>query len=126
VKVIGEKSISGTSSSSVVDPDPHPHPDPDLHHFGNLEPHPDPHQRDKLDPEADPDPHQFADDKPKSWDVSLFEHFFKSLSLYFEARICRLLYLKLGSTAYFLQEKETFSSYMHDSAHSTFLSFSLC
>ncbi len=44
---------------------------------------PDPHQIDKLDP----DPHQFADDSQNVWNVSLFEHFFKALSLYLEAKI---------------------------------------
>jgi hypothetical protein len=58
--------------------------DPDLHHFGNLDLHPDPHQKDKLDPEPDPDPYQFADDKPKCME---YEHFFKGLSLYLQARI---------------------------------------
>ncbi len=49
--------------------------------------HPDLHQSDKLDP--DPDPHQFADDKPKCMEycMSLFEHFFKLLSLCLEARM---------------------------------------
>jgi hypothetical protein len=30
--------------------------------------------------------HQFADDKPNVWNMRLFEHFFKVLSLYLEAR----------------------------------------
>ncbi len=38
---------------------------------------PDPHQSDKLDPEADLNPHQFADAKPKSRNMSIFEHFFR-------------------------------------------------
>jgi len=41
----------------------------------------------KLDLEPNPDPHQFADDKPKKWDMSLFEYFFKGLIHYLEARI---------------------------------------
>jgi hypothetical protein len=61
--------------SSVADPDPL--------QIGRLEPDPDPHQHDKLGP--DPHPDQFADDKPKC--MSLFEHFFKVLSLYLKARI---------------------------------------
>jgi hypothetical protein len=44
---------------------------------------PDPHQSDKLDA----DPHQFADDSQNVWNMSLFEHFFKVLSLYLEAKI---------------------------------------
>jgi hypothetical protein len=43
----------------------------------DLEPHPHPRRSDKLD--------QFADDKQNVW--SLFEHFFKVLSLYLEAKI---------------------------------------
>ncbi len=68
--------------------------DPDPDHFGNLDPHP--HQIKiriririkiyKLDPEPDPDPHQFADVK-RVWNMSLFYHFYKGLSLFFEARI---------------------------------------
>jgi hypothetical protein len=63
-----------TFSPHVVDP----------HHFGNLEPHPDSdlYQSDKLDPEPDTDSHQLADDKPNVWNLSLFLHFFKGLSLY--------------------------------------------
>jgi hypothetical protein len=69
----------------------------DPHHFGNLDPHPDPNphqikiririrtQSDKLDPE--PDAHQFADDKQNVWNMSLFLHFFKGLSLYLEATV---------------------------------------
>ncbi len=57
-----------------MDPDPHPH------HFGDLDPH------SQLDPEPDPDPdpHQIADDKPKCME---YEHFFKGLSLYLQAKI---------------------------------------
>jgi hypothetical protein len=39
----------------------------------------------KLDP--DTDPHQFADDKQNVGNMSMFEHLFNVLSLYFEARI---------------------------------------
>jgi hypothetical protein len=42
----------------------------------------DPHNKLDLDPEL----HQFADDKPK-WNINLFGHFFKGLSIYLEARI---------------------------------------
>jgi hypothetical protein len=45
------------------------------------------HIRIKVIRKLDPDPHQFADDKLKCMVLSLFEHFFKGLSLYFEARI---------------------------------------
>ncbi len=48
-----------------------------------LNPDPDSHQSDKLDP----DPHQFADSRPTGRNVSLFEHFFKILGLYLEAKI---------------------------------------
>jgi hypothetical protein len=50
---------------------------------------PDPHQSDKLDPNPDPDPHQCEDHKPKYsiWNMRQFEHLFKVLSLYLEARI---------------------------------------
>ncbi len=62
----------------------------DPHQIERYDPDLDPHQRDKLDPELhphqsdklDPDPHQFADEKPKSMEMSLFQHFFKVLSLY--------------------------------------------
>ncbi len=57
----------------------------------------DPHQSDKLDP--DQDPHQFADDKPKCMEycMSLFEHFFKGLSVYLEARIWVRIRIKVIS-----------------------------
>jgi hypothetical protein len=81
----------------------------DPYHFGNLGLHPAPNQNNytqtlperpqrshwkyhhknknkiyKLDPERDPDSHQFADVTPKCME---YEHFFKDLSLLFEARI---------------------------------------
>jgi hypothetical protein len=46
---------------------------------------PDPLHSDKREP--DPVPHRFADDKPKLWNMSLSEHFFKVLTLYLAARI---------------------------------------
>jgi hypothetical protein len=71
-----------------------PHPDPDPHHVGNLDPHPDPY------------PHQVKIrirmrikvirwirtririnlhmPSQNVWNMSLFEHFFKGLSLYFK------------------------------------------
>jgi hypothetical protein len=54
----------------------------DPHNFCNL----DPHRSDKLGPESDPDPHQF-DQKCMEYSISLFEHFFKGLSRYLEAKI---------------------------------------
>jgi hypothetical protein len=61
----------------------------DLHHFDNL----------VSNKNKDPDPNQFADEKPKCMEMSLFEHFFKGLSLYLEARIWILIRIrsKLGS-----------------------------
>jgi hypothetical protein len=65
--------------------------DPDPHQIERKDQ--DPHQRDKLDPDPhqserkDTDPHKFADDKPICMDMSLFGHFFKVLSLYYEASI---------------------------------------
>ncbi len=57
----------------------------------------DSHQSDKLDP--DPDPHQFSDDKPKCMEycMNLFEHFFKGLSVYLEARIWVRIRIKVIS-----------------------------
>jgi hypothetical protein len=51
--------------------------DPDPHQIERLDPHP--HESDKLDP--DPDPNQSAQL------MSLYDHFFKVLSLYVETRI---------------------------------------
>ncbi len=45
----------------------------------------------------DPDPHQFADDKPQCWNISLFEHVSKVLSLYLEARIRIWIRIKVKS-----------------------------
>ncbi len=71
---------SNNPPSSVADTDPH------QNESYNSEPHSDPHQSDKMD--QDTDPHQFADDKPKCMDYfSIFEHFFKILSLYLEGRV---------------------------------------
>jgi hypothetical protein len=39
--------------------------------------------------------HQFADDKQTVWNMRLFEHFFKVLSLYLEARILIRIRIKV-------------------------------
>jgi hypothetical protein len=57
----------------------------------NKKQDPDPHQSDKLDL----DPHQFADDKQTVWTMNLFEHFFKGLSLYLEARTWILIRIRI-------------------------------
>jgi hypothetical protein len=42
----------------------------------------------------DSDPHQFADDNPNVWNMSLFEHFFKVLSLYLELEASILILIR--------------------------------
>jgi hypothetical protein len=54
----------------------------DPHHVGN--PDPDPHQSDKLDPEPR-NRINLQMRRQNVWNMSLFEHFFKGLSLYLKA-----------------------------------------
>jgi hypothetical protein len=62
----------------------------------------DPHQIERWDPDPhqkviDPDTHQFADTSQNVWSMSLFEHFFKVLSLYLEVRIQPRIRIKVKS-----------------------------
>ncbi len=45
----------------------------------------------------DQDMHQFSDDSQIVWNISLFEHFFKDLSLYFEALILIRILIRVKS-----------------------------